>query len=415
MPYWTEKRIAWYQCAISHSRFDGILADALEPHLADCETVCDLACGTGYLGMELARRGYRVSAIDRCETAIAWLRGESARRGLSMEIGCTDWTRLGEKRWDCVVMSMAGFYPRDLPYFLGLCRRRLILAVRADCADPHTVPLEQVLESGGYRYTRRPFSAELGQPFLSREDFREYTGYFRWSEKLQNCLRRYDGAPDGYPLYLPLRRNLMLYAVEANGNAPEEKLRHIKRHTLIVGSSGTDRSGFLTELLRRAAPGVPAYGYHSVKEAEDGDGNAPIYFYPVPGNRIRSDGNLLGWCRNRHSTTRPEVFDRLAGLLENAPADGVILLDELGPMETRSPVFCEAVMRCLNGDKPVVAAVRDIDTCFLNAVRTHPKAQCFFLTRTNRQELLASAAEYLAKQLKESREEPYGGKVRQLG
>ena len=57
MPYWTKERITWYQRAVEHTRFDRLLADALEPYLADCETVCDLACGTGYLAMELARRG----------------------------------------------------------------------------------------------------------------------------------------------------------------------------------------------------------------------------------------------------------------------------------------------------------------------------------------------------------------------
>jgi len=214
MQYWTEKRIAWYQRAIACCRFDERLADALEPYLTDCRTVCDLACGTGYLGMELARRGYRVSAIDRCETAIGWLRGECERRGLSMEVGCADWTQLGGRQWDCVVMCMAGARPEELPLLLGLCRRRLILAVRTDGPEPHSAALEQALRDGGWRYVRRPFGAELGQPFLSEEDYREYIDCFQRSEKLQSSLRRY-AAADGYPLYLPLRRNLMLYAVES--------------------------------------------------------------------------------------------------------------------------------------------------------------------------------------------------------
>jgi hypothetical protein len=172
-----------------------------------------------------------------------------------------------------------------------------------------------------------------------------------------------------------------------------------KRHTLIVGSSDTDRSGFLAELLKQAAPGIPVYGYHSVKEPPDESGNAPIYLYPVPGERVQSQENLLGWCRNRQATTRPEVFDRFARLLENAPGHGVILMDELGPMETRSPGFCGAVMKCLDGDTPVLAAVRDLDTDFLNAVRAHPKARCFFLEPGNPAAVFQTALDFFRKQI----------------
>ena len=56
---WTEEKILWYQEAVAYFGYDRVLADAAEPYLPREETVCDLGCGSGYLAMELARRGYR--------------------------------------------------------------------------------------------------------------------------------------------------------------------------------------------------------------------------------------------------------------------------------------------------------------------------------------------------------------------
>ena len=402
MSYWTTERIMWYQRAIEYLGFDRLLADALEPYLTSCRTVCDLACGTGYLAMELSRRGYDVTAVDRCETAIGYLRGEAARRGLSerMEILCADWTSLADYRWDCVVMSMAGGCPGELSYFLSLCRRKLVLAVRTDGKDPRTIPLEATLQECGYRWKSTPFSGDFGQPFTSEEDFRAYLRYYQSSEKLQESLRR-NTTNGNYPLYLPLQRNLMLYEIEANAAGTAVPRSTKPHHTLIVGSSGTDRAGFLTALLAQAGTTLPVYGYHTVKEPPEADGRAPIRFYPVPGERIRTNENLVGWCKDRHAEVYPESFDRWARLLEDAPGHSVLLLDELGPMESASQRFCAAALRLMDGDTPVLAAVRDNDTPFLNAVRTHPKAKCFFLRPDNRDQVFQEALLFFREQTAE--------------
>ena len=80
--FWSEQKIEWYQQAVAFFGFDRVLADAIAPYLPPEETVCDMGCGTGYLAMELARRGYRVTAVDDSELAIRYLEEEAARRGL---------------------------------------------------------------------------------------------------------------------------------------------------------------------------------------------------------------------------------------------------------------------------------------------------------------------------------------------
>ena len=170
-------------------------------------------------------------------------------------------------------------------------------------------------------------------------------------------------------------------------------------HTLIVGNSDAPRLAFIDRLLSFLPSDLPVYGYRSVKEAEQEDGRAPIYIYPAKGEWIQTEENLAGWCKARKSETYPEVFDRYAYRMEEAGTDGLILLDELGPMESKSPRFCAAALAALDGDVPVLAVVRDKDTEFLKKVRSHEKGKCFYLTTENSDELFPEVLEFLRQQL----------------
>ena len=152
-------------------------------------------------------------------------------------------------------------------------------------------------------------------------------------------------------------------------------------HTLIVGSNEMPRRELIDRILNQLAPCPPLYSYRSVKEAPDETGNAPIYIYPAAGVRIRRPENLLGWCRDRQATAYPQVFERYAYLIEQAEKDGLLLLDEIGPMESRSPRFCSAVQNALDGEIPILASVRTRTHRFLPRCGTIPKQSVFILPK----------------------------------
>lgn len=62
----------------------------------------DLACGSGRNALWLAERGWRVTAVDRSEEAIAGLRGKVDARVADLEAG--EFT-IQESAWDLIVMS----------------------------------------------------------------------------------------------------------------------------------------------------------------------------------------------------------------------------------------------------------------------------------------------------------------------
>lgn len=170
-------------------------------------------------------------------------------------------------------------------------------------------------------------------------------------------------------------------------------------HTLIIGNNETNRADFIDRLLVGLELCPKLYGYRSTKEAADESGNTPIYIYPASGERCQTQDNLLGWCKNKQSTTDLESFERHAYLIDDARPDGLLIMDEIGPMESRASRFSNAVLAALDGVVPILASVRDIDIPFLEAVRSHSKARCFFLTRENAEALFPEALAHLRAQL----------------
>ena len=159
-------------------------------------------------------------------------------------------------------------------------------------------------------------------------------------------------------------------------------------HHFIVGSPGVGKSTLVRRLIEERH--IPVFGFITRKEQDEWDpvlGNS-IYIYPAAGPFIRSGENLVGHCKDRRPVVYKEAFDRFASCLwKPIPKGAVILMDEIGFMEASSTAFCKAIFHLLDGDIPVLAAVKDKNTPFLQSVRNHPKATCYYLTENNREAL----------------------------
>ena len=194
------------------------------------------------------------------------------------------------------------------------------------------------------------------------------------------------------------------------------------KHTLIVGEQGVGKSTLIRRLLE--ALDAPICGYLTRKEdaLTDSELGSPIYIYEVGKPQEQTRDNLVGHCKAQKPVVYPEAFDRFAPKLQKLTIDaqdpngqelnvqapdvpdhmrchGLILLDEIGVMETRSGAFCQAILHLLDGDTPILAAVKYKDRPFLEQVRQHPKCKCFTITKENRDDLFEEVLPHLRGQI----------------
>ena len=166
----------------------------------------------------------------------------------------------------------------------------------------------------------------------------------------------------------------------------------MKKHILICGEKGVGKSTLIRRLVKETQLTVGGFCTKMDENAEEI--MHPIYIYPaaVPmDQRQRGTENLVGRCGNfgRQKEIYPEVFDILGtAYLQSAQPCHVILMDELGFMESDAQVFRREVLQTLDGDTPVLAAVKDrMDVEFLRQVCAHPRAEVVHIDPENREEL----------------------------
>lgn len=167
-------------------------------------------------------------------------------------------------------------------------------------------------------------------------------------------------------------------------------------HTLIVGARGVGKSTLIRRVLEELDK--PVFGFYTRKEdyLADVTRGSPVYIYEAGKPHLQSEDNLVGYCLNKHPETNKATFDRFAPkLLAQTAAGGIIVMDEIGFMESLSEDFCAAVMSILDGDVPVIAAVKDKDTPFLEAVRSHYNSKCFTITQENRDALYSEVLYFM--------------------
>lgn len=157
------------------------------------------------------------------------------------------------------------------------------------------------------------------------------------------------------------------------------------RHVLICGEVGVGKSTLIEKLLRKNAR--PLCGFVTKRLSIDENGIHKVYIHPAVGERQFAQENLIGTIDATGAHPNPQAFDTYGAALLNVVPDGLVLMDELGFLESRATVFCDKILKILDGDAPVLAAVKSKDTPFLIAVKTHPKVTLYTITEENRDDL----------------------------
>jgi nucleoside-triphosphatase len=74
---------------------------------------------------------------------------------------------------------------------------------------------------------------------------------------------------------------------------------------------------------------------------------------------------------------------------------GLVVIDEIGPMEVRSARFRQVVLEVLDSDAPLLGTIASRDAPFTDRVKRHPAVKLIEVTRANREALAALILEML--------------------
>ncbi len=159
-----------------------------------------------------------------------------------------------------------------------------------------------------------------------------------------------------------------------------------KRHLLICGERGAGKSTLIRRLLDES--GLCAAGFLTVREqTADENGFYPVYLHPVAKERRCGKENLVGLIGGSGICRFPQVFDTLGADCIRDGSGDVLVMDELGFLEDEAKEFQAAVLHALEGDKPVIAAVKAKKTPFLDAVRASENALVVSVDESDRDAL----------------------------
>ena len=159
------------------------------------------------------------------------------------------------------------------------------------------------------------------------------------------------------------------------------------KHILIVGDVQVGKSTLIWCLLKHCTLSVA--GYYTKASERDANGVRHFYIHPAGAeDGQQSPDNCIGSADGKTKQSHPKIFDRLGVQYLDASPGNVIVMDELGTMEEDAHLFRAKVLACLNGDIPVIAAVKSkAGYAFLEQIKNHPNADVYRITEQNRDAL----------------------------
>ncbi len=162
------------------------------------------------------------------------------------------------------------------------------------------------------------------------------------------------------------------------------------RNIFLTGEVGIGKSTVVQKTLALLSC-VSCGGFRTVSAVPITEGAMLDVFIERAWEQTPHDAEHLIGSRwgDGHFTSYPSAFDIVGtSILEACTADAkLIIMDELGLMESGAKLFQKVVMDTLDGSHPVLGVIKPKHSAFLDAIRSHEKSEILELTRDNRDEL----------------------------
>ena len=172
------------------------------------------------------------------------------------------------------------------------------------------------------------------------------------------------------------------------------------RHIFLTGEIGCGKSTALSRTLA-LLPGVNAQGLQTYYDEPRGSEVKRLYLRAF-GDADK--GAFLADLPGGDLSRIVPVFERQGcALLEHARKEAkLIVIDEIGRLEREAFAYHEALRRCIEGDVPMLCAIRKLKAPWADWIRSHPRVELIEVDEGNRDRIPRLAAGKLAAQLDET-------------
>lgn len=172
----------------------------------------------------------------------------------------------------------------------------------------------------------------------------------------------------------------------------------MRRHVFLTGEIGCGKSTALRATLD-LLPGVNAQGLQTYYNEPRGCEVKRLYLRAFGDT---AQGTFLAELPGGDPSRIVPVFDHEGcALLEQAQRGAqLIVIDEIGRLERDAAAYHEVLRRCIEGDVPMLCAIRKLKAPWADWIRCHPRVELMEVHDGNRDEIPHLAAKRLALWLK---------------
>lgn len=162
------------------------------------------------------------------------------------------------------------------------------------------------------------------------------------------------------------------------------------RHVFLTGEIGCGKSTALRATLKLLGC-VNAQGLQTYYDEPRGSEVKRLYMRAF-GDADK--GTFLAELPGDDLSRIVPVFERQGCvLLERARQDAqLIVIDEIGRLEREAFAYHEALRRCIEGDVPMLCAIRKLKAPWADWIRSHPRVELIEVDDANRDDVPAAAA-----------------------
>ena len=159
-------------------------------------------------------------------------------------------------------------------------------------------------------------------------------------------------------------------------------------HIFLNGDVQIGKSTIINKVIEKL--NIPYKGFMTYGADYKDDGSSVVYISPADNLNDKTIAALRYGSGHLKMKVNKEAFE-IKGveiLKESLNSDiDLVLMDEIGFMESNFDGFKNAVRSLLDSDKNILGVVRNKDTEFLNEIRNHASVQVVEVNKGNRNDL----------------------------